>query len=43
MNEDSDEMTWLYSASHNPAFAYLNDAEEDLYSLDDGAPFQDEA
>ncbi len=42
MSEDSDETTWLYSASHNPAFAYLNDAEEDLYSLDDGAPFQDE-
>ena len=31
-----DETTWLYAASHNPAFHYLHDPAEDIYSITDG-------
>ena len=41
--EDIDEATWLYSASHNPAFASLHDASEDIYTIQDGKPFDAEA
>ncbi len=32
------ESTWLYSISKNPAFDFLNDPEEDIYTLNDGEP-----
>ncbi len=41
--EESDisEKEWLYAASRNPSFDFLNDPEEDIYTLDDGKPFHD--
>ncbi|MBN2551096.1 MAG: hypothetical protein JXB15_18180 [Anaerolineales bacterium] len=39
--EEPDEREWLYAAARNPAFASLRDAEEDIYSLSDGKPFDD--
>ena len=31
-----DENLWLYSNSNNPSFDFLNEPEEDVYSLNDG-------
>ena len=44
MDEDTevDEATWLRAAAGNPAFAFLADPEEDIYSLEDGSPFHDQ-
>jgi hypothetical protein len=45
MLEDDDfdrveeEAIWLKSISSNPAFEFLNDPSEDIYSLTDGKPF----
>nr|QNO44332.1 hypothetical protein JKAPHALJ_00019 [Methanosarcinales archaeon ANME-2c ERB4]QNO45776.1 hypothetical protein FJFGPLAL_00001 [Methanosarcinales archaeon ANME-2c ERB4]QNO46485.1 hypothetical protein PAACNKLE_00021 [Methanosarcinales archaeon ANME-2c ERB4] len=42
--EDSDisETEWLQAAAANPAFDFLKDPEEDVYTLSDGEPFYDE-
>jgi len=42
--EDSDisETEWLHAAATNPAFDFLKDPEEDVYTLSDGKPFYDE-
>jgi hypothetical protein len=40
-NEGEDEKLWLKSISDNPAFNFLNDPAEDIYSLKDGEPFND--
>jgi hypothetical protein len=42
--EDSDisETEWLQAAATNPAFDFLKDPEEDVYTLSDGEPFYDE-
>lgn len=37
-NEDE----WLYAAARNPAFAFLREAAEDIYSINDGKPYHDE-
>jgi hypothetical protein len=37
-----DEATWLYAVSRNPAFASLHDASEDIYTIQDGKPFDSE-
>ncbi len=37
-----DETEWLHAAAHNPAFSYLKEAAEDIYSVSDGSPFLDE-
>lgn len=42
LSEEWDEREWLQAAVHNPAFAFLSKAEEDLYTLADGEPFHDE-
>ena len=34
--EEIDETEWEKAAASNPAFAFLHDAEEDIYSLEDG-------
>jgi hypothetical protein len=34
------ESEWLGCASKSPAFAFLNEPEEDIYTLSDGKPFQ---
>ncbi len=42
-NGERDEAEWLRAAASNPAFADLANPEEDIYSLADGKPFDDEA
>ena len=37
-----EEREWLSSAASNPAFDFLKDPEEDIYTLADGKPFHDE-
>ncbi len=41
-DDDIDELEWIQSASRNPSFAFLEDPEEDIYSINDGKPFKDE-
>ena len=38
---DEAEREWLRAIARNPAFAFLNDPEEDVYTLEDGAPLDD--
>jgi hypothetical protein len=40
--EEMDEKEWLRAATTNPAFEFLNDPAEDIYSVADGSPFRDE-
>jgi hypothetical protein len=40
-SEQEEEKLWMNSISKNPAFNFLNDSEEDIYSLKDGEPFND--
>ncbi len=42
MDDEIDDILWLHAASHNHAFAFLADPEEDIYSITDGKPFNDE-
>jgi hypothetical protein len=35
------EHTWLRAAAANPAFDFLHDTEEEIYTLADGKPFRD--
>ena len=37
--EQFDEATWLRSLSVNPAFDFLKDEVEDIYTVNDGEPF----
>jgi len=37
-----DETEWLRAAAANPAFHFLRETGEDLYTLDDGRPFHDQ-
>jgi hypothetical protein len=39
---DLDEQEWLQVAAINPAFDFLKDPEEDIYTLADGKPFHDQ-
>lgn len=43
LDEEIDEISWLQAASQNPAFAFLADSDEDIYSMTDGEPYNDEA
>ena len=38
---EDEEKLWMSSISNNPAFDFLNDPEEDIYSLNDGEPIND--
>ena len=38
---DDEESLYLKSISNNPAFDFLNDPAEDIYSLTDGMPIDD--
>lgn len=40
-NEEDEEKLWMDSISNNPAFDFLNDSVEDIYSIKDGEPFND--
>lgn len=39
---DINETKWLQAAARNPAFDFLKDPKEDIYTLSDGRPFYDE-
>ena len=39
---EPDEAEWLRMAATNPAFAFLGDPEEDVYTAADGRPFDDQ-
>jgi hypothetical protein len=41
--DEWDETEWLQAAASNPAFDFLKDPEEDIYTLADGEPFHDQA
>lgn len=36
--EDLNELDWLKASLSNPAFEYLRDPEEDIYTISDGKP-----
>ena len=40
-SDSEDEKLWMDSISGNPAFNFLHDESEDIYSLKDGEPFND--
>jgi hypothetical protein len=40
-DEKEEEMLWLKSVSKNPAFDFLNEPAQDIYSLSDGEPLND--
>lgn len=40
--EDAEEKEWMRAAAANPAFDFLKDPEEDVYSPEDGRPFDDQ-
>ena len=37
--DDWNEADWLKASLNNPAFKYLQDPEEDIYTINDGKPF----
>ena len=39
--EEISETEWLGAAARNPAFTYLHESSEDIYTLADGKPFYD--
>ena len=39
---DIDEMEWLRAAAANPAFDFLKEPEEDIYTPANGRPFHDQ-
>ena len=39
-SEDLNESAWLQAASKNEVFGFLNDPDEDIYSLRDGKPLE---
>lgn len=41
-DEDLGEKEWMKAASKNEVFEFLGDAGEDIYTLADGKPLQDE-
>lgn len=41
--DEFDENEWAQAAARNPAFDFLADPEEDIYTLADGKPFDDQA
>ena len=40
--DDLSEKEWMKAASNNDAFDFLNDEAEDIYTLEDGKPVQNE-
>lgn len=36
------EKEWLYTARNNQVFDFLKDPEEDIYTVEDGRPFDDQ-
>ncbi len=42
-DDEWDDNEWLHAASLSPAFDFLKDSEEEIYTLIDGKPYHDEA
>ena len=42
LGEEWDETEWLHAGTNSPAFKFLRESAEDIYSLNDGKPFDDE-
>jgi len=40
-SEKDEESIWIKAISNNPAFDFLKDTREDIYTLKDGEPFND--
>ena len=40
-DEEIDEQSWMNSAAVNPAFEFLKEKKEDIYTAKDGKPFND--
>jgi hypothetical protein len=40
--DDISEQAWIKAASASPAFDFLKDAAEDVYTVTDGKPFHDQ-
>jgi hypothetical protein len=40
--EEISESEWLYAAAVNPAFDFMKDPGQDIYTLADGKPFDDQ-
>jgi hypothetical protein len=41
-SEEMEEQAWTKAASSSPAFDFLKDAAEDIYTPADGKPFHDQ-
>ena len=41
IHEEIDETSWMQAASQNPAFSFLADTDEAIYSITDGKSFHD--
>ena len=41
MDDVDEEELWMKAIGSNPAFNFLNDPKEDIYSITDGEPFND--
>ena len=41
--EEMSDLAWLQAITLNPAFNFLNDKEEDIYSITDGEAISNEA
>jgi hypothetical protein len=39
---DIEQREWLQASARNQAFEFLKDAEEDIYTPNDGKPFDDQ-
>lgn len=39
--EETDSKQWLSAITNNPAFDFLQDEQENIYSLTDGNPLHD--
>ncbi len=37
--DGAEEQEWLKALASNPAFDFLNDPREDIYTLEDGKPY----
>ncbi len=40
-DEEDEEKLWKNAVSSNPAFDFLNEHSENIYTLNDGEPFND--
>ncbi len=40
-DKEDEEKLWVDAISKNPAFEFLHDSSEDVYSIHDGEPFHD--